>query len=1065
MADSGISEAPPDQSEKPRASEKLQAQLPIKELNGFELISKIGQGGMGTVFKARQKSLDRFVALKILPPSIAKNKRFIERFQREARASAKLWHPHIVQGIDVGQDAPSGLWYFAMEFVDGPSLRTILKKDKVVEEKRALEILSQVALALQCVCDAGMVHRDIKPDNILLNERGLAKLADLGLAKELSGDSAELTQSGQALGTPNYMAPEQVRGEENIDIRADLYALGATLFHLVTGQPPFKGGTSAEILSKHLVEAPPLAHKVNPTVSEACSKLISKLMEKKRENRIQTPTELTERMTVLLDPERGKTGQRPAVGSKGASGMRPGVGARASGPRPAVGNRISGGRPGVERGSTALQMPVNSGSTGPLNAVDGRKPTTGPRAPIHVRTTGNLDPVGGDVRVIDIAPAKPAAAKKQNGMLWICVGAFAIIIAVAAVLALSQSSKHDDAAKTAVNQPVQPAQPVKEPERPAQRPPAQPVPNKPDRRQDKAERAKAALDTALALQTGHPDDFPTLIAAFNEACELNRDTAASGKAGEGLLAVESRWTEQFATALKAATDLSDAASAKGEFGVAFDALKDDAIPANLRIKDWAQQLDTHRKPIRDAAEAAAVKIMDEARALAQGGDAAGLQNAIEKVKLAEAIPAALAPSAAKAAQESAGFAASLAALKKKDEDARKAQIEQAKELAAGIQKDLAPLVQQSRFSAAAELLEKKLHEPALAPAVELLQSEKSDLAALIALRQRALDALRAMKGKSVTLKKGKGSLSGLVSAAQSPSGVTLTLGDGPEITVAPDQLEARDIDTFAPAADGAEKGEDLRRRGLIYLALGDAHKAREFLKAAHDAGLAGDFTQYLERADVIELGEVEVHARKDFADAEALFAAKKFKEAQLAYLAFSLSYAKTKYLASISAQLKERVEAIDRILNPAIPGLFGTYYRGNQFAGAPLMTRVDNKIDFEWGGQGPSVETGHDNYCARWEGMVKITRPGHYTIATVTDDGVRLWVNGKQLIDQWRTQGATRCHGDIELTEGQHEIKLEYFQGGGGACCRLYWALQNGFKEEIIPADALLHLPKAAEKK
>jgi mannan endo-1,4-beta-mannosidase len=153
------------------------------------------------------------------------------------------------------------------------------------------------------------------------------------------------------------------------------------------------------------------------------------------------------------------------------------------------------------------------------------------------------------------------------------------------------------------------------------------------------------------------------------------------------------------------------------------------------------------------------------------------------------------------------------------------------------------------------------------------------------------------------------------------------------------------------------------------------------------------------------------------------------------------------------------MDEVDRILTPAQPGLLGSYYRGIKFADAPALTRVDKEINFEWR-KGPSKDIGHDNFCVRWEGLIKITKPGHYTFATITDDGARLWINGKQLIDEWKIQGATRHHGEIDLTEGQYEIKLEYYQAFGEASCRLHWALQGGFKEEIIPPAALLHVPK-----
>jgi len=290
---------------------KSDAAPPSREIGGFELIEKIGQGGMGTVFKARQKSLDRIVALKILPPSVAKDAKFIERFQREARACARLNHPNIVQGVDVGKDSATGVWYFAMEIVDGPSVLKLLKTERVLQEERALEIARDVARALECACSHGIVHRDIKPDNILLTQNGEAKLADLGLARQIN-DDASLTQSGQAVGTPHYMAPEQVRGQtDKFDTRTDIYALGGTLFHLVTGQPPYAGETSAVIMARHLTDPVPRAHKVNPAVSEACSRLIERMMQKEREQRIQTPAELLAQIERILSGE--TTSARPPI--------------------------------------------------------------------------------------------------------------------------------------------------------------------------------------------------------------------------------------------------------------------------------------------------------------------------------------------------------------------------------------------------------------------------------------------------------------------------------------------------------------------------------------------------------------------------------------------------------------------------------------------------------------------------------------------------------------------------------------------------------------------------------
>ena len=325
-------------------------QLP-KVLGGFEILSKLGQGGMGAVFKARQPGLDRIVALKVLPPEIAKNREFIERFQREARASAKLNHPHIVQGIDVGQDEATGLWYFAMEFVDGPSLKNVLDQEGTIPEKRALEWVRDIARALECAERNGIVHRDIKPDNILLDEHGQAKLADLGLAKQ-SQDDASLTQTGMAVGTPFYMAPEQAQGlTAQIDIRTDLYALGATLFHLVTGQPLFTGATGAVIMAKHLTEKPPLAHRVAPQVSEACSRLIARLVQKQMNQRLHSPAELLDQIERLLS-QNATTGPRQPIALD------------------------SGSRMPVQRGGTSARLaPIRGLTTGPRAAVGGSSGT------------------------------------------------------------------------------------------------------------------------------------------------------------------------------------------------------------------------------------------------------------------------------------------------------------------------------------------------------------------------------------------------------------------------------------------------------------------------------------------------------------------------------------------------------------------------------------------------------------------------------------------------------------------------------------------------------------------
>jgi serine/threonine protein kinase len=203
----------------------------------YDLIELLGRGGMGAVYKGRQKGLDRLVAIKILPTTTATDPAFAERFTREARALAKLSHPGIVGIHDFG--SADGLFYLVMEFVDGANLRAAIRA-KTTTPRQALAIVGQVCDALQYAHEEGVVHRDIKPENILLDKRGRVKIADFGLAKLLGGANADvtLTQTHQAMGTPHYMAPEQWEHPQDVDHRADIYSLGVVFYELLTGELP-----------------------------------------------------------------------------------------------------------------------------------------------------------------------------------------------------------------------------------------------------------------------------------------------------------------------------------------------------------------------------------------------------------------------------------------------------------------------------------------------------------------------------------------------------------------------------------------------------------------------------------------------------------------------------------------------------------------------------------------------------------------------------------------------------------------------------------------------------------
>ena len=253
-----------------------------RRFGAYEVLDILGSGGMGRVYRARNVTLDRVVALKTLAPQFSADSAFVQRFLKEARAAARLNHPNIVQIYDFGCE--EGTYYLAMEYVDGPSLRALLGKARLNERDAVLLVRHAVA-ALAIAHAQGIVHRDIKPDNLMLtSRRDRLKLVDLGIAKRLDEDQV-LTQTGQAVGTPQYISPEQIRGVRDIDARADIYSLGATFFQLVTGHAPYEGTSGAMIMSMHLTHPLPDPRTYVPELSEGVCRVLRKMMAKDRDER------------------------------------------------------------------------------------------------------------------------------------------------------------------------------------------------------------------------------------------------------------------------------------------------------------------------------------------------------------------------------------------------------------------------------------------------------------------------------------------------------------------------------------------------------------------------------------------------------------------------------------------------------------------------------------------------------------------------------------------------------------------------------------------------------------
>jgi len=273
--------------------ERKSSQIP-----GYQLISKLGKGAMATVYKARQISLDRIVAVKVLPKRSSENVEFVERFYKEGKAAARLSHNNIVQAIDVGS-SPDGYHYFVMEYVEGKTLYDIMQpppvgEGKAFSEAEALDTTIQICDALAHAHQRGLIHRDVKPKNILLTPQGVAKLTDLGLARATDDKDAAESEAGKAYGTPYYISPEQIRGDVDIDFRADVYSLGATMYHLVTGRPPFDGETPSAVMHKHLKQPLIPADHVNTNLSAGIGEIIDVAMAKDREERYSSTEDMLE---------------------------------------------------------------------------------------------------------------------------------------------------------------------------------------------------------------------------------------------------------------------------------------------------------------------------------------------------------------------------------------------------------------------------------------------------------------------------------------------------------------------------------------------------------------------------------------------------------------------------------------------------------------------------------------------------------------------------------------------------------------------------------------------------
>ncbi len=273
----------------------------VIEIDGYRIMKQLGKGGMGAVYRAVQLSLKRDVAVKVLSKEMAKRDVLAQRFEREARAAARLTHPNLIRVYEFGKTGET--LFISMEFIDGKTVFQLIKEKGRVNPVRCLEIALKVAEVMNYAYKEGIIHRDIKPGNIMIESTGDVKLADLGLAKEIGGEpEAEggLTMAGERLGTPDYMSPEQIKETKSVDHRADIYSLGATLFHMLTSRRPFSGKTAVETMKKVLETEVEFTEEEEKLIPPAVRNLVVEMMEKNFRNRIQKWKLVVRKINMLL---------------------------------------------------------------------------------------------------------------------------------------------------------------------------------------------------------------------------------------------------------------------------------------------------------------------------------------------------------------------------------------------------------------------------------------------------------------------------------------------------------------------------------------------------------------------------------------------------------------------------------------------------------------------------------------------------------------------------------------------------------------------------------------------
>jgi hypothetical protein len=433
-----------------QAEQLLQGKWRRFNIGKYKVLERLGSGGMGQVFLCEHKLMRRRVAVKVLPTAKATDEASLGRFYREARAVAAVDHPNIVRAFDIDQDG--NLHFLVMEYVDGTNLQDLIKRFGPVDVLRACHYIYGAAVGLQHAHEMGLVHRDIKPGNILLDRSGVIKILDMGLARFFHDESDELTKKydENILGTADYLSPEQAEDSHSVDIRTDIYSLGATFYFLLTGSQPFPDGSIPQKLIWHRNRDPRPIQSLRPEVPEGVVAIVSKMMAKKPEDRFQTPAEVMAALApwvatpISPPPEREMPQLSPALlGSVAAAANRGmnagGTGSRATGTEPLIGATPGGGT-AVSGTASLAGAPTLTGRTAPSPPVQTPPPGQIPDARAGVWETLGDTPVGTErdtgratrTTETEYRSERPAASRRKKWLVPAVIGGgvfLAIVVA------------------------------------------------------------------------------------------------------------------------------------------------------------------------------------------------------------------------------------------------------------------------------------------------------------------------------------------------------------------------------------------------------------------------------------------------------------------------------------------------------------------------------------------------------------------------------------------------------------------------------------------------------------